>query len=168
MTLVNLDVGRTLVHPRHGAVSVTERFFREVKGVRTEFVTLTTLTNPMTISVPVDNVELIGIRELLGAQQLDEVLAVLVHCDEDFSGNWSRRFKRYEELLAGSDPRHTAQVVHNLWTRQETTGISPGEKRLLQRALAALTEELAQYEGIGGRAAAEQRIGAALNTALGR
>ncbi|WP_430788045.1 CarD family transcriptional regulator [Actinoplanes sp. G11-F43] len=165
---MNLEVGRTLVHPRHGAVSVTERFFREVKGVPTEFVTLTTLTNPMTISVPVDNVEMIGIRELLGAEQVDEVLAVLVHSDEDFSGNWSRRFKRYEELLASSDLRHTAHVVHNLWTRQETTGISPGEKRLLQKAMSFLTEELAQNEGIGDREAAEQRIGAALNTALGR
>ncbi|MDN5700000.1 MAG: CarD family transcriptional regulator, partial [Kocuria sp.] len=57
--------------------------------------------------------------------------------------NWSRRYKANLEKLASGDVLKVAEVVRDLWRRDQGRGLSAGEKRMLAKARQILTSELA-------------------------
>ena len=62
------------------------------------------------------------------------------------AGNWSRRFKANQERLASGDVNKVAEVVRDLWRRDQGKGLSAGEKRMLAKARQVLVGELALAE----------------------
>ena len=57
--------------------------------------------------------------------------------------NWSRRYKANLEKLASGDVNKVAEVVRDLWRRDQDRGLSAGEKRMLSKARQVLVSELA-------------------------
>ena len=57
--------------------------------------------------------------------------------------NWSRRYKANLEKLASGDVKKVAEVVRDLWRRDQDRGLSAGEKRMLSKARQVLVSELA-------------------------
>ncbi|MDK6389995.1 CarD family transcriptional regulator, partial [Staphylococcus lugdunensis] len=57
--------------------------------------------------------------------------------------NWSRRYKANLEKLASGDVNKVAEVVRDLWRRDQDRGLSAGEKRMLAKARQVLVSELA-------------------------
>jgi len=60
--------------------------------------------------------------------------------------NWSRRYKANLEKLASGDVLKVAEVVRDLWRRNQDRGLSAGEKSMLQKARGILVGELALAE----------------------
>ena len=60
--------------------------------------------------------------------------------------NWSRRYKANLEKLASGDVIKVAEVVRDLWRREQDRGLSAGEKRMLAKARQILVTELALAE----------------------
>ena len=60
--------------------------------------------------------------------------------------NWSRRYKANLEKLASGDVLKVAEVVRDLWRRNQDRGLSAGEKSMLQKARGVLVGELALAE----------------------
>ena len=56
------DVGDRVVYPHHGAAVVTKKEKREAFGEKKEYLVLEMAHGEMTLSVPVDNVEEVGMR----------------------------------------------------------------------------------------------------------
>jgi CarD family transcriptional regulator len=48
--------------------------------------------------------------------------------------DWSRRYKVNLEKLGSGDPDKVAEVIADPASRELTTGISAGERRMLERA----------------------------------
>jgi CarD family transcriptional regulator len=61
--------------------------------------------------------------------------------------NWSRRYKANLEKLASGDVNKVAEVVRDLWRRDQERGLSAGEKRMLAKARDILISELALAQG---------------------
>ena len=74
---------------------------------------------------------------------LKEVISVLQAKDAEEASNWSRRYKANLEKLASGDVLKVAEVVRDLWRRDQGRGLSAGEKRMLAKARQILTSELA-------------------------
>src|SRR5690349_5317314 len=96
----------------------------------------------MKLSVPVDKAEEVGVRPPVGAEELDDLVAVLAKPDPRVPTNWSRRFKNHQEKLKSGDVYQVAEVVRNLALRETTKGLSAGEKAMLVRARGILVSEL--------------------------
>ncbi|MEV6346441.1 CarD family transcriptional regulator [Actinoplanes sp. NPDC051851] len=165
---MNLEIGSALMHPRHGAVTVSDLGHRQVNGAPVEVVTFTVNATNMQITIPVANVDAVGLRQPIDSARVDEVLDILAFSTEEFDGNWSRRYKAYEAKLASGDIRATAQVVHSLAVRRHDTRISAGEQRLLGRARALLVDELVQHPRFDDRTHAESCIDEALGRMFDR
>jgi CarD family transcriptional regulator len=60
--------------------------------------------------------------------------------------NWSRRYKANLEKLASGDVVRVAEVIRDLWRRDQERGLSAGEKRMLTKARSVLISELALAE----------------------
>jgi CarD family transcriptional regulator len=94
--------------------------------------------------VPASSVEEVGIRNLIGKDQVEEVLRILRKGRiTDGADNWSRRFKANSEKLKSGDIQMVAEVVRNLSIRDRQKGLSTGERRMLNRARRILSGEIA-------------------------
>ncbi len=62
--------------------------------------------------------------------------------------NWNRRFKRNIEKLKRNDVVDLAEVVRNLSLRQRDSGLSVGEKRMLEKAKGMLVSEISYAQDI--------------------
>ncbi|MGO1497330.1 CarD family transcriptional regulator, partial [Agrococcus casei] len=97
----------------------------------------------LTIEVPAENVELVGVRDVIGQEGLDQVYEVLQAAFTEEPTNWSRRYKSNLEKLASGDVIKVSEVVRDLWRRDQDRGLSAGEKRMLAKARQILVSELA-------------------------
>ena len=97
----------------------------------------------LVVRVPSKNVELVGVRDVVGKEGLEKVFSVLREIDVEEVGNWSRRYKANQERLASGDINKVAEVVRDLWRRDQDRGLSAGEKRMLAKARQILVGELA-------------------------
>lgn len=145
---MKLEVGETLVYPHHGAVTITDIHARTVKGEQKMFMTLNVHTSELTIQLPIDNVELVGVRAVIDADGVKAVYEVLQDEFVEEPGNWSRRYKANQEKMASGSVFRVSEVVRDLWRRDQDKGVSAGEKRMLEKARQILVSELALAQGL--------------------
>lgn len=139
-------VGETVVYPHHGAALIEEIKTRTIKGEDKLYLVLKGAQGDLTIEVPADNVDLVGVRDVVGREGLDRVFSVLRTPYAEEPTNWSRRYKANLEKLASGDVVKVAEVVRDLWRRDQDRGLSAGEKRMLAKARQILVSELALAE----------------------
>lgn len=142
------EVDDVVVYPHHGAAKVTGKETREIGGEEHDFLVLHILQSDLVVRVAVQNLERVGVRDVVGEEGLRKVFGVLRETDVEEAGNWSRRFKANQERLASGDINKVAEVVRDLWRREQDKGLSAGEKRLLGKARAILVGELALAEPV--------------------
>ena len=139
-------VGETVVYPHHGAAKIIEIKQRVIRGEEKMYLKLNVAQGDLTIEVPAENVDLVGVRDVIGKEGLDQVFEVLRTPYAEEPTNWSRRYKANLEKLASGDVIKVAEVVRDLWRRDKDRGLSAGEKRMLAKARQILVSELALAE----------------------
>lgn len=140
---MEFKVGDTVVYPHHGAAVIEAIEHREIGGEELEYVVLQILQSDLVVRVPSKNAELVGVRDVVGEEGLQKVFSVLREEDVEEAGNWSRRYKANQERLASGDVNKVAEVVRDLWRRDQDRGLSAGEKRMMGKARQILVGELA-------------------------
>ncbi len=140
---MEIKVGEVVVYPHHGAAKVEAIETREMGGETLEYVVLSINQSDLVVRVPSKNVERVGVRDVVGKEGLEKVFSVLRETDVEEAGNWSRRYKANQERLASGDINQVAEVVRDLWRRDQDRGLSAGEKRMLVKARQILVGELA-------------------------
>ena len=143
---MTFEVGETVVYPHHGAATIEEIKTRTVKGEEKMYLKLKVAQGDLTIEVPAENVDLVGVRDVVGKEGLEHVFDVLRAEFTEEPTNWSRRYKANLEKLASGDVIKVAEVVRDLWRRDHDRGLSAGEKRMLAKARQILISELALAE----------------------
>jgi CarD family transcriptional regulator len=136
------EVGDKVVYPHHGAAIIEKREKKKVFDERKDYFILRLAYGDLTLMVPVDNAEEIGLRDIINDEEVEEVFAVLRKKEARMPTNWSRRFKNHVEKLKSGDIYQVAEVVRNLSIREQDKGLSAGEKRMLAKARQILVSEL--------------------------
>ena len=137
------EVGETVVYPHHGAATIIEVKDRIIKGETKKYLKLNVTQGDLIIEVPAENVDLVGVRDVIGQEGLDKVFEVLRAPFTEEPTNWSRRYKANLEKLASGDVIKVSEVVRDLWRRDQDRGLSAGEKRMLAKARQILVSEIA-------------------------
>ena len=143
---MNFVVGETVVYPHHGAAKIQDIKKRTVKGEEKTYLKLKVAQGDLTIEVPAENVDLVGVRDVVDEAGLEKVFGVLREPYIEEPTNWSRRYKANVEKLASGDVIRVAEVVRDLSRRDTDKGLSAGEKRMLHKARQILVSELALAE----------------------
>lgn len=138
----DFQVGDNVVYPHHGAGVVKSRAPRKVLGEEREYLRIRILHNDMTVHVPCDQANAVGLRRVIDEDTVRKVLGVLEGPCTDMPKNWNRRFKHNREKIKTGDIYELAEVVRNLATRENEKGLSTGEKQMFTRTKKVLASEL--------------------------
>ncbi len=155
------DVGDKVVYPHHGAATIERRERIDAFGESREYFVLRLTYGDLTLKVPTDNTDEVGLREIINDDEVEEVFEVLRKKEARMPTNWSRRFKNHGEKLKSGDIYQVAEVVRNLSLRDNDKGLSTGEKNMLAKARKILLSELTFAIGVDEQEA-ERKLDEAL------
>jgi CarD family transcriptional regulator len=148
-------VGDKVVYPHHGAGTVVKKEKREVLGEKREYLTIKILHNDMTVNVPSENAEKVGLRKVIGEDMVKVVVKALTGGGTQMPKNWNRRFKHNRDKMKTGDILELAEVVRNLSLRDHEKGLSTGEKQMFVKAKKILASELMYAKDMDEEEAAE-------------
>jgi CarD family transcriptional regulator len=137
------SVGDRVVYPHHGAAVIEKKEKVASSEGKKDYFVLRMTHGELTLKVPVDRAEEIGMRYPISVEDVEDVFEVLGKKDVREPTNWSRRFKNHQEKLKSGDVYQVAEVVRNLALRDAEKGLSAGEKSMFVRARQVLVSELA-------------------------
>jgi CarD family transcriptional regulator len=149
------DVGDKVVYPHHGAGVVVKKEKRDVLGQTREYLTIQILHNDMTVNVPVENAEQVGLRTVIDEDLVNTVVKALTAGESEMPKNWNRRFKHNRDKMKTGDIFELAEVVKNLNLRDHEKGLSTGEKQMFVKAKKILASELMYAKAVDEDEAAE-------------
>ena len=157
------EVGDKVVYPHHGAGTVVKKETREVLGEKREYLTIKILHNDMTVNVPAENAEKVGLRKVIDEQMVEKVMKSLTGGGTQMPKNWNRRFKHNRDKMKTGDIFELAEVVRNLALRDHEKGLSTGEKQMYVKAKKILASELMYAKDMDEDEAAEWLDGVLAN-----
>lgn len=151
-------IGDMAVYPTQGVGVIEKIESREFSGTQNDFYILRIVDSDMTIMVPVNNVDQVGMRTLIAKDKVASIYEVLgerAECAGAFP-SWSRRQREYNEKIKSGDLMEVAQVLRELYKIKEDKELSYGEKKVLEQARKLLVTEIAMAEGKAEEKIAEE------------
>ncbi|NLW21781.1 MAG: CarD family transcriptional regulator [Tissierellia bacterium] len=136
------NIGDKVVYPMHGAGIIEGIEEKEILGEKRKYYVMRMPIGDMKVMIPVDNVEEIGIREIIDREDLQKVLTILKGEQTSMPQNWNRRYRANMEKIKSGDIFEIATVVRNLMLRDQEKSLSTGERKMLNSAKQMLISEI--------------------------
>ena len=96
----------------------------------------------MTVMVPVDKAEQIGIRKIVLKEESEEALKIISEKDEPLTTDWKMRYQINLELLKKGTIGDIAKVVRSLYHRSKQKELPILERKLFDNAIKLLIDEI--------------------------
>ena len=136
-------VGDKAVYPGQGVGEVMGIEHKEVAGQRQSFYVLKILDNGMKIMIPINKVNQVGLREIIGEHDVRQVYSILKEKDIAVdSTTWNRRYREYMEKIKTGSVFEIASVLRDLYLLKGDKDLSFGERKMLDTARSLLIKEL--------------------------
>ena len=139
------DVGDYVVYPKHGVGRVIELQEQEIAGMKLELYVLRFEKERMTLRVPTNKVEAIGMRKLSSDKTLREALDTLKGKPKVKRTMWSRRAQEYEAKINSGELTLIAEVVRDLFRPDDAPEQSYSERQIFEAASSRLARELGRF-----------------------
>jgi len=153
MKALNFLVGDYVVYPKHGVGRIVELQKSEIAGASLELYVLRFEKERMTLRVPTNKAESVGMRKLSSQATLEEALITLKGRPRVKRTMWSRRAQEYEAKINSGDLVSIAEVVRDLHRAEDQPEQSYSERQIYEAAVSRLARELAAMENIDEPAA---------------
>jgi CarD family transcriptional regulator len=150
---LGFEVGDYVVYPKHGVGRVVELQSSEIAGTVLELFVLRFEKERMTLRVPTNKAESVGMRKLSSQATLSEALTTLKGKPRIKRTMWSRRAQEYEAKINSGDLVSIAEVVRDLHRAEDQPEQSYSERQIYEAAIGRLARELAAMENIDEPAA---------------
>lgn len=141
------NIGDKIVYPMHGAGIIIAIEEKEILGEKRKYYIMKMPIGDMRVMIPVDNIEEIGIREIISDKEIKEVFNVLKGNITKMPQNWNRRYRLNMNKIRSGNVFEIASVVRNLMIRDKQKGLSTGERKMLNSAKQMLISEIVLVVG---------------------
>ncbi len=138
--------GEIVVYPKHGVGEVIKTETMEVANIKTNFYVVKMEQSKLTIRVPTDKLEQVGLRKISSKKIIEEVFNVLKLKPKIRRIMWSRRAQEYDAKIFSGDPVKIAEVVRDLFRKNSQSDQSYSERQMFQVAIERLAREVAAVE----------------------
>ncbi|MDY0256637.1 CarD family transcriptional regulator [Gudongella oleilytica] len=141
------QIGDRIVYPMHGAGIIVDVEIKEILGERREYFIIRMPIGDMKVMVPVSNVDDVGVRYIIGKEEIEGVMDILKGRRSTMPQNWNRRYRMNMDRIKTGDIEEIAAVVRNLSILDDEKGLSTGERKMLGNARQMLLSELVLASG---------------------
>ncbi len=141
-------IGDKVAYPMHGAGVIEGIEEQTILGTPRRYYVLRLSHSDMKVMVPVENSQQVGVRYIVGASDIDDVVSVLHSDSTPMSDNWNKRNRDNMEKLKTGDLKEIAEVVRNLLRADHRKKLSTGEKKMLNNAKQLLLSEFVLVKNI--------------------
>ena len=137
-------IGDKAVYPAHGVGVIEDIQCKVIEGCKRMFYVLRILEKDMTIMIPKDNAQMVGLREIIQKKDVPKVIRILsekngkVDCQ-----TWNRRYREYMEKIKSGSVFEVAEVLRDLYLAKGGKELSFCERKLVDTAHKLLIKELA-------------------------
>jgi CarD family transcriptional regulator len=102
------------------------------------------IENSMVIMIPTNNVESVGLREVIDKKEVSKVYEVMKTRKDLMPDNqtWNRRYREYMDKIKTGSLYDVAEVFRDLFLLKLTKDLSFGERKLYDTAQVLLVREL--------------------------
>jgi len=156
---LNFTVGDYVVYPKHGLGRIMELQKSEIAGASLELYVLRFDKERMTLRVPTNKAETVGMRKLSSQKTLDDAMVTLKGKPRVKRTMWSRRAQEYEAKINSGDLVSIAEVVRDLHRAEDQPEQSYSERQIFEAAIGRLARELAAMENIDEASAQAKIVG---------
>jgi CarD family transcriptional regulator len=125
---------------------VVELQNQEIAGMQLELYVLRFEKEKMTLRVPVNKAESVGMRKLSSDKTLKEAMETLKGKPKVKRTMWSRRAQEYEAKINSGDLVSIAEVTRDLFRPDDQPEQSYSERQIFEAASSRLARELAAME----------------------
>jgi len=143
---VEFKIGEIVVYPKHGVGEIIKMESMEIANIKTMFYVVKMEQSKLTIRVPIDKQEEVGLRKISTKKIIDEVLEILKLKPKIRRIMWSRRAQEYDTKIFSGDPVKIAEVVRDLFRKNTQSEQSYSERQMFQVAIERLAREVAAVE----------------------
>jgi CarD family transcriptional regulator len=136
-------VGDLAVYPAHGVGVIQSIEHKQISGNEHNFYIMKILDNGMTIMIPTDNVESVGLRGVIDPTEVPKIYRILQERDLDLvTQTWNRRYREYSEKIKTGSVYEIAEVLRDLVLLRYDKNLSFGERKMLDMARSLLVKEI--------------------------
>lgn len=146
---VKFKVGDKAVYPKHGVGEIVKIVELDIAGTRQQFYEVRILDkNAKTVKIPVSNASAVGLRELVGMQEIEEIFDILRERTIAFDKQtWNRRYRGFMAKIQTGSIYDVAEVLRDLYRLKTDKQLSFGERAMLDTARTLIVKEIAIARG---------------------
>ena len=138
--------GDFVVYPSHGVGKIIGTEKREIEQTNLELLVIRFEQDRMTLRVPLGKAKVSGLRTLSSKAQMDEAITTLQSKAKVKKLMWSRRAQEYETKINSGSLVSLAEVVRDLYKKEDQGEQSYSERQMYQAALERLASEFAAVD----------------------
>ena len=146
--------GDYVVYPSHGVGKIIGTENRQIEDINLDLLIIRFEQDRMTLRVPLDKAKASGLRTLSSRAQMDEAVSTLQTKAKVKKTMWSRRAQEYESKINSGSLVSIAEVVRDLYKKEDQGEQSYSERQMYQSALERLAGEFAAVEDVDKKVAA--------------
>jgi CarD family transcriptional regulator len=136
-------IGDKAVYPAHGVGVIEDIKNKVISGTKRTFYVLRIIEKDMTIMIPTDNAESVGLREVIDKKAVSKVFRILSDRNVEIDcQTWNRRYREYMEKIKSGSVFELAEVLRDLFHLKNGKDLSFGERQMLDLAQNLLVKEL--------------------------
>jgi CarD family transcriptional regulator len=136
-------IGDKAVYPAHGVGIIEDIKCRVISGAKRTFYVLRIVDKEMTIMIPTDNAQTVGLREIIDKKEVPKVFRILAERNVGVDcQTWNRRYREYMEKIKSGSVFEVAEVLRDLVLLKCDKDLSFGERQMLDLAQNLLVKEL--------------------------
>ncbi|TET93207.1 MAG: CarD family transcriptional regulator [Desulfobacteraceae bacterium] len=143
-------VGDLAVYPAHGVGLIERIETQEISGCRQDFYVMRILDNGMIIMIPTNNVENVGLRDIIEHTEVPKLYSILKKRDVPIDKQtWNRRYREYMDKIKTGSVFEVAEVYRDLLILKVEKDLSFGERKMLDTARNLLVKEISLAKKVG-------------------
>jgi CarD family transcriptional regulator len=135
-----------VVYPSHGVGKIIGTEKRKIEETDLELLVIRFEHERMTLRVPLSKATESGLRTLSSKVQMDEAIITLKGKAKVKKTMWSRRAQEYETKINSGSLVSIAEVVRDLYRKDDQGEQSYSERQMYQAALERLASEFAAVD----------------------
>ncbi|MGP1587361.1 MAG: CarD family transcriptional regulator [Treponemataceae bacterium] len=136
-------LNQKIVYPSQGVGTITEIKEKQFKGELRLYYIIFLEVSGMTIMIPVDKADELGLRAIVSAQEAEAAIEMMGQDYEPVTTDWKLRYQMNLELLKKGSITDIASIVRCLYHRSKVKELPILERKLYDSAKKLLEDEMA-------------------------